>query len=947
MPGEKRMLREFSESLDPRIIGQLIEIIFEKMKLADEAGLLLKIEEEIADIIDQAREEFNREILRRKVDVDYLPGMAPEYEPTLFDFADLPDKTKFWNHAERKIIVALKDYAKHVEITNSVQKQLFVQDAARGLAFIDICRKRYDVVLMNPPFGEIPTDIVNYIDRYSGHSNNMLCAFLIRSFSLIHKFGYIGAIIDKTATVKSSYSDFREYLLKGMCRIKCFADLGWGVLDTAQVETVMMTLSHSDDDLGLFFKEDQPKKDLFEDIMRLQTGCLGEHSFIRSLSQFNNIPNQSIAYDLPKDLWNLFNSSYRLEPDIGVARQGLGISDSWRWYRLRTEAPMDIVESDYRVLANGGGFSPFYRDLNMTIYWKDNGKHIKVTEGEIYGSWSRTVKNVSFYFRKGISFPKRTDFLNAHLLPTGCIFTVEGLGFFVETGDEEIWSALGLLNSRLHQYLINSYCGQHKHVGYIKKLPAGVKQHGKNGLLESIANLVKEGFHEKRSWSSVVSNGIFFTTPAFINFFNSLFSFDIDNISLNTVLQIIKEKLDLSCESLRSIQEQLDNMVFELYEVTEETKQLIIEETRKRPVLSPLQGIFEEGDNRLQAWIVDFVDACVGYTFGRWDIRIAVDSSLAPPLLGPLDSLPVCPPGALIGPEGLPANPGCIVSEEWLRARPNVNSLPPNGAVERQTILDSEYPIRICWNGILVDEEGQAEDIVGRIHEVLEVIWKEKIWDIEQEVCEFLGVNSLQDYIRNPNKFFSDHLKKYSKNRRQAPLYWPISTDSGSYTLWLYYHRLTSQTLYSCINDFVDPKINQVTNAANLLRQKSTRKNTEEKELEQLANLELELKDFREELLLIAAFWKPNLNDGVQITAAPLWKVFRHAKWQKTLKETWQKLEKGDYDWAHLAYSIWPERVREKCRKDKSLAIAHGLEELFEEPPAVTKKKGSSRGKIK
>ena len=56
----------------------------------------------------------------------------------------------------------------------------------------------------------------------------------------------------------------------------------------------------------------------------------------------------------------------------------------------------------------------------------------------------------------------------------------------------------------------------------------------------------------------------------------------------------------------------------------------------------------------------------------------------------------------------------------------------------------------------------------------------------------------------------------------------------------------------------------------------------------------------------------------------------QHKPWQKVLKETWGKLEKGDYDWAHLAYSYWPERVKDKCRADKSLAIAHGLEDLYE-----------------
>lgn len=89
----------------------------------------------------------------------------------------------------------------------------------------------------------------------------------------------------------------------------------------------------------------------------------------------------------------------------------------------------------------------------------------------------------------------------------------------------------------------------------------------------------------------------------------------------------------------------------------------------------------------------------------------------------------------------------------------------------------------------------------------------------------------------------------------------------------------------------------------------------------------------------MARFWKPNLNAGVQITAAPLWKLFQHRPWQKTLKVTWDKLANGDYDWAHLAYSIWPDRVREKCKHDKSFAIAHGLEDLYEAPPEQPRKK--------
>ena len=52
--------------------------------------------------------------------------------------------------------------------------------------------------------------------------------------------------------------------------------------------------------------------------------------------------------------------------------------------------------------------------------------------------------------------------------------------------------------------------------------------------------------------------------------------------------------------------------------------------------------------------------------------------------------------------------------------------------------------------------------------------------------------------------------------------------------------------------------------------------------------------------------------------------AFRLRSWAKDTKSCWEKLGRGDYDWAH-AYTLWPERVKEVCRRDRSIAIAHGL----------------------
>lgn len=280
----------------------------------------------------------------------------------------------------------------------------------------------------------------------------------------------------------------------------------------------------------------------------------------------------------------------------------------------------------------------------------------------------------------------------------------------------------------------------------------------------------------------------------------------------------------------------------------------------------------------------------VGVAFGRFDWRLATGERAEPPEPEPFDPLPAKSPGML-----------------------------PDGAMPFHQHA-----------GILVDDQGHPHDLARLVEQVLETV--------DAPVAEDVRRWQQRD-------FFAFHLKRYSKSRRKAPIYWPLATASGSYTLWLYYPSLTDQTLFTAVNDFVDPKLKHARDELAALRGKGpNRSRQEEKDLEALATLEHELADLRDNLLEIAPNYRPNHDDGVQITAAPLWKLFRLKPWQKVLKDTWVKLDKGDYDWAHLAMNYWPQRVRDKCVTDKSLAIAHGLEQLYVEPEVQLKK---ARGKKK
>jgi hypothetical protein len=172
----------------------------------------------------------------------------------------------------------------------------------------------------------------------------------------------------------------------------------------------------------------------------------------------------------------------------------------------------------------------------------------------------------------------------------------------------------------------------------------------------------------------------------------------------------------------------------------------------------------------------------------------------------------------------------------------------------------------------------------------------------------------------------------YSLGRRKAPIYWQLATPSGSYSVWLYLHALTKDTLYKVQNDYLAPKHAHEERRLESLRRElgESPKAAARKALAAQEKFVDELRSFLDEVKRVAPLWNPDLDDGVVINFAPLWRLVPQYKpWQKELKSKWEELCAGDYDWAHLAMHLWPERVVPKCRTDRSLAIAHGLEDVF------------------
>jgi hypothetical protein len=71
------------------------------------------------------------------------------------------------------------------------------------------------------------------------------------------------------------------------------------------------------------------------------------------------------------------------------------------------------------------------------------------------------------------------------------------------------------------------------------------------------------------------------------------------------------------------------------------------------------------------------------------------------------------------------------------------------------------------------------------------------------------------------------------------------------------------------------------------------------------------------------------IDDGVLLNAAPIYDLL--PSWREAAKgvndprKAWEALNAGKFEWAHQAMRHWPDRVKEVCRGNRSIAIAHGM----------------------
>jgi hypothetical protein len=665
---------------------------------------------------------------------------------------------------------------------------------------------------------------------------------------------------------------------------------------------------------------------------------------------FAAIAREPWVYWIPDDLRHLFASLPSLE-DVAEPKLGMTTSNNFRFVRGWWEVGRkhigfgchDAAEAQetgkrWFPYMKGGGYRKWYGNQHYIVDWANNGELIKSAR-----SYPRAKE---YYFREGITYSFLTSLqFNARYFPEGFIFDVAGSSIF--TDEANVMDLLAIVNSNWARFvlqLINPTVNYQ--VGDLARLPVLTNV---SGMLQS---LTRRAIFNRLAYGSYEEISFDFISPP----------------SWAEGLSILNRH-ELNLETLET---QIDKEIYRLYDISEAHRAAIEAELAGEPLPTDedeIEAILnDDGDDEVEPPVdreelaVRWISYAVGIVLGRFKVG-AIDDSQIEDRKSKIANRPLGSAvyyredfavGSLPAPSeeefdelvGPPERFAYVDEAGGRHVFPaEVEAALQDLAVDDGiTVLDEDHPrdlptlvekalrlmldFRLTVDDLRLDREGEG-DLVNR---------KSKIVNRPSEEVIRIGASGdLRKFLTKV--FFTDwHIKWYNiPYQAKAPVYWPLQSANRRYGFVLFHEKIDKTTLYTLQRDYLDYKIKGLQQRIGDLTvemdglQGSQRKAVA-RDVAKLRETLTEVEAFAKTMArIVREGYEPDPNwidDRIILRMAPLWELV--PLWEKYPKKHWKRLQKGEYDWSHIALHYWPERVREACRENKSYAIAHGHPEWYD-----------------
>jgi type I restriction-modification system DNA methylase subunit len=844
---------KFSHPIHVRILRSLSA----RMKDSDQLGSLLRLEKVLEQlIIDERRNVEAQPQLKLS-----LPGASSE------QFKTREGIEEFFSKISEQVREQLDQFVSTSRAAGIAPGHL-VNEAAKGLRYLRLISRHYDVVATNPPYmsrRNMSVVIADHLDgEFSEAKGDLYAAFIVRCTELAGPLGKIAMITQQSFMFISSYENLREHLrsdtaIEAMVHLgpKAFPNItGEKVNTTAFVFARQPNEERRQEQRGVYFRlvkvpDAESKRRAFETVLSAARKALPDPQLFECVQKdFDAIPGKPWVYWITASLRGVFKSCHGLG-DIATVRKGLATCDNKRFVRywwevgtssLRFESKPKTHSCKWNPYVKGGGFRRWYGNQDFVVNWDAGGKELR----SYVESINQPVAAESYFFREGITYSYlTTGKFCARQLPTDYIFDAAGSSLFTDY----LEPVLGILNSEAAFYflrLINPTVNFQ--AGDLRRLPVPRRD------LESLSNIVKRAvsIQAANDQHNEITRG--FVRPY-------LSPIEVKNAE----------------DKLINLEAALNEEVYSLFGISDQDRIEILRE---------LADTTEDAVTDTGASVETHTDIASAEAIACSWISYAI---------------------------------GTVLSRFEIHA--------PHGLGRGDFTDDTAAAIRklIARDGMLVSDEGHQHDIVRRVLSCLEIMLGcETAHETIRVATRDAG--DPEDLLRHwiDHQLWRYHSQLYSKR----PIYWPFQSPRKMFTVWIFYECFSKDVLFKISSDFVEPKIRWLEARIKELKSKAVRNNGRErrgseKEVSQLTDLLDDVQEFAQRLKRVAqSGYTPHVDDGVLLNAAPLWDLL--PAWPDTRK-AWKELEAAEYDWAHQAMDYWPGRVNEKCRTNKSLAIAQGL----------------------
>lgn len=721
--------------------------------------------------------------------------------------------------------------------------------------------EQYHCVVDNPPYmggGAMNKELSAFVRlKYPDSKADLMACFMEAGLKALQPKGFLGMINQHSWMFLSSYEQLRKKMINNTffdtllhLGSRTFPEIGGEVVQNTSFTFWNTKYNGFGRYLRLVSYDKASLKREYALKGVQNPDC--DWAYSADQNNFQKIPGSPIGYWLSDSLINVFEKESSIGEN-GELRQGMATTNNLRYLKYWNEIPLDNIafnlsqdqarnsSQNWFPYNKGGSYRKWYGNNEYIINYTNDGKDLIELVRNKYPRISDpefVIKNRKSYFKEGITWSSLSSgAISFRYSPEGFVFDAKGQMLFSENWKE----IMAYMNTKLsNEFLEVISPTLDFNLGYIEKIPFKKSNFSK---IESFVEIAKLDWDQRENSWDFLKNEL---------------------VKING--QNLKEAFDLYCLFWR-------NKFFQLHEQEEELNKYFIgvynldQELNPDVPLDDVTILKDEGhivDGELvfdqKEIFAQFMSYAVGCMFGRYS----------------LDK------------EGLIlANQGETLQDYLQKLqRSNFNFQ----RLEDLTFVPDEDNIIP-----VLDEEWFEDDIVGRFYEFLKASFGNENFEKNLAFVEdCLGKDVRKYFVRD---FYKDHIKRYKKR----PIYWMFSSPKGSFSVLIYLHRYTPDTLNNILNGYLleyKEKIKaRMEHLDHIIETGSSTEQTRAgKEKDKLKLVLIELDDYEREVLYPLATKRIaiDLDDGVLVNYNKFGKAVEEVK---GLNDKKAKKKVRGFDW--------------------------------------------------